>query len=384
MIVIMDNTTCLYSLFICAVESQLLSFALYGKISGEKGVFHFMRMEDLQMLMNSGEYLNLVQNIKQEIQSAQYRAALNVNRELICLYYDIGSAINEHKTWGNKFIENLATDIRLAFPEAKGYSVRNLKYMAKFAATYPDREFVQTVSAQIPWSHNVAILDKVKTEEQREWYIRKTAENGWSHSVLVHQIESNLYERQVIANKVNNFETHLASPQSELAAQTMKDPYVFDFIPFKEDMMERDIEQALVKDVTKLLLELGTGFAFLGNQYHLNVGGDDFYIDLLFYNLNLRCYVVIELKTGEFKPEYAGQLNFYLSAVDGILKKDDDHPSIGLLLCKSKNDLVAEYALKDMSKPMGISAYKVTSSLPEELQRQLPSIEDIEKRIQRE
>ena len=384
MIVIMDNTTCLYSLFICAVESQLLSFALYGKISGEKGVFHFMRMEDLQMLMNSGEYLNLVQNIKQEIQSAQYRAALNVNRELICLYYDIGSAINEHKTWGNKFIENLATDIRLAFPEAKGYSVRNLKYMAKFATTYPDREFVQTVSAQIPWSHNVAILDKVKTEEQREWYIRKTAENGWSHSVLVHQIESNLYERQVVANKVNNFETHLASPQSELAAQTMKDPYVFDFILFKEDMVERDIEQALVKDVTKLLLELGTGFAFLGNQYHLNVGGDDFYIDLLFYNLNLRCYVVIELKTGEFKPEYAGQLNFYLSAVDGILKKDDDHPSIGLLLCKSKNDLVAEYALKDMSKPMGISAYKVTSSLPEELQRQLPSIEDIEKRIQRE
>ena len=384
MIVIMDNTTCLYSLFICAVESQLLSFALYGKISGEKGVFHFMRMEDLQMLMNSGEYLDLVQSIKQEIQSAQYRAALNVNRDLICLYYDIGSAINEHKTWGNKFIENLATDIRLAFPEAKGYSVRNLKYMAKFATTYPDREFVQTVSAQIPWSHNVAILDKVKTEEQREWYIRKTAENGWSHSVLVHQIESNLYERQVIANKVNNFETHLASPQSELAAQTMKDPYVFDFIPFKEDMMERDIEQALVKDVTKLLLELGTGFAFLGNQYHLNVGGDDFYIDLLFYNLNLRCYVVIELKTGEFKPEYAGQLNFYLSAVDGILKKENDHPSIGLLLCKSKNDLVAEYALKDMSKPMGISAYKVTSSLPEELQRQLPSIEDIEKRIQRE
>ena len=243
---------------------------------------------------------------------------------------------------------------------------------------------MQTVSAQIPWSHNVAILDKVKTEEQREWYIRKTAENGWSLSVLVHQIESNLYERQLIANKVNNFEMHLASPQSELAAQTMKDPYVFDFIPFKEDMVERDIEQALVKDVTKLLLELGTGFAFLGNQYHLNVGGDDFYIDLLFYNLNLRCYVVIELKTGEFKPEYAGQLNFYLSAVDGILKKENDHPSIGLLLCKSKNDLVAEYALKDMSKPMGVSAYKVTSSLPEELQRQLPSIEDIEKRIQRE
>ena len=190
--------------------------------------------------------------------------------------------------------------------------------------------------------------------------------------------------QRVLAKKIANFEERLPSPQSELAAQTMKAPYVFDFIPFKEDMVERDIEQALVKDVTKLLLELGTGFAFLGNQYHLNVGGDDFYIDLLFYNLNLRCYVVIELKTGEFKPEYAGQLNFYLSAVDGILKKDRDYPSIGLLLCKSKNDLVAEYTLKDMSKPMGVSAYKVTSSLPEELQRQLPSIEDIEKRIQRE
>ena len=334
--------------------------------------------------MNTAEYLSIIENIKSEIRAAQYRAAVHANADMLLLYHDIGCVINEHKSWGNKFIDNLATDIRIAFPESKGYSVRNLKYMAKFAEIYPNREFVQTVSAQIPWSHNVAILDKVKTEEQREWYIRKTAENGWSHSVLVHQIESNLYERQVIANKVNNFEMHLASPQSELAAQTMKDPYVFDFIPFKEDMVERDIEQALVKDVTKLLLELGTGFAFLGNQYHLNVGGDDFYIDLLFYNLNLRCYVVIELKTGEFKPEYAGQLNFYLSAVDGILKKENDHPSIGLLLCKSKNDLVAEYALKDMSKPMGVSAYKVTSSLPEELQRQLPSIEDIEKRIQRE
>lgn len=333
------------------------------------------------MLMNSGEYLNLVQNIKQEIQSAQYRAALNVNRELICLYYDIGSAINEHKTWGNKFIENLATDIRLAFPEAKGYSVRNLKYMAKFATTYPDREFVQTVSAQIPWSHNTAILDKVKDAEQRVWYIKKTAENGWSHNVLIHQIESGLYERQALAEKISNFETRLASPQSELAVQTMKDPYIFDFIPLREDMVERDIENALVKDVTKLLLELGTGFAFLGNQYHLNVGGDDFYIDLLFYNLNLRCYVVIELKTGEFKPEYAGQLNFYLSAVDGIIKHPEDNPSIGLLLCKSKNDLVAEYALKDMSKPIGVSEYKITSSLPEALSKQLPSVEDIQKRI---
>lgn len=335
------------------------------------------------MLMNSNEYLEIVESIRGEIRGAQYKAAVSVNRELVMLYYNIGRVINEHKSWGNKFIDNLAADIKISFPNTTGYSVRNLKYMAKFAATYPDEEFVQTVSAQIPWSHNVALLDKVKDSEIRKWYMEKTIENGWSHSVLVHQIESGLYERQVIADKISNFENRLASPQSELAVQTMKDPYVFDFIPFKEDMIERDIEQALVKDITKLLLELGTGFAFLGNQYHINVGGDDFYIDLLFYNLNLRCYVVIELKTGEFKPEFAGQLNFYLSAVDGILKKETDNPSIGLLLCKSKNDLVAEYALKDMSKPIGVSEYKITSSLPEDLVKQLPSIEDIQKRIKK-
>ena len=333
------------------------------------------------MLMNSGEYLAIVEQLKREIKKTQYQASVHVNTEMILLYHSIGTVINEHKTWGNKFIENLATDIRREFPGSKGYSVRNLKYMAKFAQTYPDREFVQTVSAQIPWSHNIAILDKVKDPEERIWYIQKTRENGWSHNVLIHQIESGLYQRQVLADKVSNFENRLPSPQSELAVQTMKDPYIFDFIPFKEDMVERDIEQAPVRDVTKLLLELGTGFAFLGNQYHLNVGGDDFYIDLLFYNLNLRCYVVIELKSGEFKPEYAGQLNFYLSAVDGILKKEQDNPSIGLLLCKSKNDLVAEYSLKDMSKPIGVSAYQVTSNLPEELGKQLPSIEDIQKRI---
>ena len=197
----------------------------------------------------------------------------------------------------------------------------------------------------------------------------------------MHQVESGLYQRQALVEKVSNFELRLPSPQSELAIQTMKGPYIFNFIPFKTDMLERKIEEALVKDVTKPLLELGTGFAFLGNQYHLNVCGDDFYIDLLFYNLNLRCYVVIELKTGEFKPEYAGQLNFYLSAVDGILKKEQDNPSVGLLLCKSKNDLVAEYSLKDMSKPIGVSAYQVTSKLPEELEKQLPSVEDIQKRI---
>lgn len=335
------------------------------------------------MLINDDKYIRIIESIKKEIGNAQYKATLSVNRELIMLYHTIGSIINQNKSWGNKFIENLANDIKLEYPNSKGYSVRNLKYMAKFAAEYPDIEFVQTVSAQIPWSHNCAIMDKVKDFESRKWYINKVIENGWSHSVLIHQIESGLYERQAIAEKISNFENRLPAPQSELALQTMKDPYIFDFIPFKEDMLERDIEQALVKDITSLLLELGTGFAFLGNQYHINVGGDDFYIDLLFYNINLRSYIVIELKTGDFRPEYAGQLNFYLSAVDGILKKDTDNPSIGLLLCKSKNNLVAEYSLKDMSKPIGISEYKITKNLPEEFEKQLPSVDDIQKRIKK-
>lgn len=333
------------------------------------------------MLINDSQYISIINSIKKEIVNSQYKAAVSVNRELVLLYYNIGCIINEHKTWGNKFIETLAHDIKLEFPDSKGYSVRNLKYMSKFAEEYPDREFVQTVSAQIPWSHNVAIMDKVKDHDIRIWYIKKTIDNGWSHNVLIHQIESGLYERQAIAEKISNFENHLPVAQSELAIQTMKDPYIFDFIPFKEDMVERDIENALVKDITKLLLELGTGFAFLGNQYHLNIGGDDFYIDLLFYNLNLRCYIVIELKTGDFKPEYAGKLNFYLSAVDDMLKSDTDNTSIGLLLCKSKNNLVAEYSLKDMSKPIGISEYKITNSLPKEFENQLPSVEDIQNRI---
>ena len=336
------------------------------------------------MLMNNKEYFETIESIKNEIKSAQYKAAVSVNRELIMLYYNIGKVINAHKTWGSKFIDNLAADIKLSFPNTTGYSARNLKYMAKFAAMFEDAEFVQAVLAQLTWYHNMALMDKTQDTEQYVWYAQETIKNGWSRNVLVHQIESGLYERQAIAEKISNFENRLASPQSELAVQTMKDPYIFDFIPFKEDMVERDIEQALVKDITKLLLELGTGFAFLGNQYHLNVGGDDFYVDLLFYNLNLRCYIVIELKTGEFKPEYAGQLNFYLSAVDGMLKKDDDNSSIGLLLCKSKNALVAEYALKDMSKPIGVSEYKITNSLPEGLSRQLPSVEDIQKRIKSE
>lgn len=333
------------------------------------------------MLINESGYFQLLDDIKNQIQSARYQAVLGANRELICLYWNIGKVINENKTWGSKFIQNLAHDIKLAFPDAKGYSVRNLNYMAKFQDAYSDIEIVQTVSAQLSWSHNTALLDKVKQPEIRLWYAEKCVENGWSLNVLYHQIELNLYERQVHAPKISNFADKLPSPQNELALHAMKDPYIFDFITADNQKTERQIESELVKNVTKLLLELGTGFAFLGNQYHLEVGGEDFYIDLLFYNLKLRCYVVVELKTGKFKPEYAGQLNFYLSAVDGELKQESDNPTIGLLLCKEKNNVVAEYALKDIAKPMGISQYSLTDALPDNLEHILPSAEDLTNRV---
>jgi predicted nuclease of restriction endonuclease-like (RecB) superfamily len=333
------------------------------------------------MLMNNAEYISIIQGIKAKIRCAQHKAILSANSELITLYWNIGTVVNEHSTWGSKFIENLARDIKLEFPYTTGYSVRNLKYMAKFAKLFPSLEIVQATLAQITWYHNMALMDKVKDSEMYLWYANETVKHGWSRNVLVHQVESGLFQRQAIAEKLSNFENQLSKPQSELAIQTMKDPYIFDFIPFREEMLERELENELVKNISRLLLELGAGFAFIGNQYHLVVGGEDFYIDLLFYNLSLRCYVVIELKTGDFKPEYAGKLNFYLSAVDGILKKEQDNPSIGILLCKSKNNIVAGYALKDMSKPMGISEYKITSYLPKGYEDILPSVEDIKNRI---
>jgi len=335
----------------------------------------------IDMLMNQTDYLATIQEIKAEIKKAQYKATVKVNNELLLLYYHIGQAINRHKVWGNKFIENLSRDLRLEYPDAKGYSERNLNYMAKFAERFPEEEILQEVLAKLSWYHVVTLMDKVKERPVLLWYAQQSVENGWSRNVLVHQIESNLYARQATADKISNFENRLSAPQSELATQMMKDPYIFDFIPFKADMLERDIENAMVAEVTKLLLELGAGFAFLGNQYHLNVGGEDFYLDLLFYNLKLRCYVVIELKTGDFKPEYAGKLNFYLTAVDNILKTEQDAPTIGLLLCKSKNDLIAEYALQDINKPIGVSEYRITDDIPEKFRQQLPSIEDIKNRI---
>jgi len=327
-------------------------------------------------------YPKLLEDIKARIRQAQVRAALSVNRELVLLYWHIGKEIlqrQEQEGWGTKVIDRLARDLAREFPEMKGFSPRNLKYMRAFAEAWPDEPIVQEALAQITWYHNITLLEKVKDPAERLWYVQQTLQHGWSRNVLVHHIESGLYQRQ--GKAITNFERTLPAPQSDLARSLLKDPYVFDFLSLGPEAQERDLERALLDHLRDFLLELGKGFAFVGNQYRLEVGGDEFYIDLLFYQLRLRCYVVIELKVGEFKPEYAGKMNFYLSAVDDLLRHPEDRPSIGLILCKSQNRLIAEYALRDISKPMGVATYRLTSALPAELQKNLPSIEELEKEL---
>lgn len=330
----------------------------------------------------SNQYTQWLNELKQRIHHAQQRALFAVNRELVLLYWQIGDDILQkqaEKGWGTKIIENLSTDLKKTFPEMKGFSARNLKYMRAFASAWRDEQIVQQVVAQLPWGHNVVLLNKLSTNDERIWYAQKAIEHNWSRNVLVMQIESGLIERT--GKAVNNFALHLPEAQSDLAIETLKDPYRFDFLMLSEKAQEKDIEQALTQQITDFLLELGAGFAFVGKQVLLNVGGDEFYLDLLFYHLKLRCYVVIELKTGKFKPEHLGQLNFYLTAVDKQLKHPQDQPTIGLLLCKSKNNVVAEYALQDNTKPIGISEYQLKQILSEEIKLHLPSIEQIEKEL---
>ena len=327
-------------------------------------------------------YADWLAELKGRIHSAQQRAALAVNRELVLLYWQIGRDILGRQAaqgWGAKVIERLANDLRQAFPDMKGFSPRNLKYMRAFAEGWPDADFVQAVLAQLPWYHQLALLDKLDNAESRRWYAAQAIEHTWSRNVLVMQIETRLLERTGTA--ITNFEACLPKPQSDLARESLKDPYRFDFLGLTDEAQERDIEHALVKHVTDFLLELGAGFAFVGRQVLLNVGGDEFFIDLLFYHLKLRCYVVIELKGGKFKPEHLGQLSFYLTAVDAQIKHPQDAPTIGLLLCKSKNKIVAEYALRDNSQPIGVAEYQLVESLPPELQTSLPSIEQIEREL---
>jgi predicted nuclease of restriction endonuclease-like (RecB) superfamily len=333
------------------------------------------------MLINAKEYLQIKNEIAEEIKSAQQNAITGINRSMIGLYWKVGQIINKNKSWGSKFIENLARDIKLAFPNLRGFSFRNLKYMSQFANVYKDIDIWATPLPNLPWRHHIVLMDKLEDHTQREWYAKKSLENGWSSNILEIQIETNLYKRQALADKTTNFKDRLPAPQSELAQQALKDPYIFDFITSHEGMVEREIEDELVAHITKFLLELGTGFAFLGRQYHLEVEGEDFYIDLLFYNTKLRCYVVIELKANEFKPEYAGKLNFYVSAVDGMLKSEMDNPTVGILLCKKKKKLIVEYTLKDIDKPISVNEYKLLDKLPKEYENILPTAEDIEKRI---
>ncbi len=327
-------------------------------------------------------YADWLAELKSRIHSAQQQATLAVNRELVLLYWQIGRDIlvrQADQGWGAKVIDRLAHDLRNAFPKMKGFSPRNLKYMRAVAEAWPEPEFVQQAAAQLPWFHLCTLIDKLATREERDWYLAKAVEHNWSRNVLVMQIETRLRERQ--GKAVANFEQRLPKPQSDLARESIKDPYRFDFLGLTDEAQEREIESALVQHVTRFLLELGAGFAFVGRQVLLDVGGEEFFIDLLFYHLKLRCYVVIELKAGKFKPEHLGQLGFYLTAVDRQVKSEQDNPTIGLLLCKSKNQVVAEYALGDKSQPMGIAEYKLMASLPEPLQTSLPSIEQIENEL---
>jgi predicted nuclease of restriction endonuclease-like (RecB) superfamily len=311
------------------------------------------------------DYQTYLAQLKERIRSAHVKAALAVNRELVLLYWGIGRDILQRQAqqgWGTKVIDQLARDLKQEFPEMSGLSSRNLKYMRAFAEAYPDELIVQQLVAQIPWGHNVRILDQVKTPAERLWYAQQTIENGWSRNVLVHQIESNLYARQ--GKALTNFNLALPPTQSDLAQQLLKDSYVFDFLSLGQEAKERDLERGLLLHLQRFMLELGKGFAFVGNQYHLEVGGQDFYIDLLFYHLKLRCYVVIDLKMGNFQPEYAGKMGFYLAAVDDLLRHPEDRQSIGLILCKTSNDVIVEYSLRDMSKAMGVSNYQILEALP--------------------
>lgn len=327
-------------------------------------------------------YADWLTELKSRIHNAQQRAALAVNRELVLLYWQIGRDIlarQAQQGWGAKVIERLAQDLRTAFPDMKGFSRANLMYMRAFADAWPEGAIVQQAVGQLPWGHNLILLTKLKEQEQRLAYAERAISYGWSRTMLEIHIETRLLERE--GKAVTNFSERLPAPGTDLARQSLKDPYLFDFLGLGKEAGEREIEKALVQHITQFLLELGAGFAFVGRQVVLDVGGEEFFIDLLFYHLKLRCYVVIELKADKFQPEHLGQLSFYLTAVDMQVKAEHDNPTIGLLLCKSKNKVVAEYALRDKTQPIGVAEYQLIESLPAELQTSLPSIEQIEQAL---
>jgi predicted nuclease of restriction endonuclease-like (RecB) superfamily len=341
--------------------------------------------------MEITSYTSLLSDIKQRVRTAQLKAALSVNAEMIAMYWDIGQLIHERQQvqgWSAGVIPKLAKDLKNELADVKGFSERNLGRMLAFHKEYANNSILPQAVAKldyrnklysIPWGHNILLIEKVKDFEERFWYINQITTNGWSRDTLTAFIKSNLYKRQGI--KTDNFKEQLPAAQSDLAKETLKDPYIFDFLTIAEPFAERELENELVKHIEKFLLELGTGFAFVGRQYHLNVGEQDFYIDLLFYHLKMRCFVVIDLKKGDFKPEYAGKMNFYCSVVDDLLRHENDTPTIGLILCEKSNRVIAEYALRDTHKPIGISEYELTRSLPDNLKPSLPSIKEIEEEL---
>ncbi|VAX06063.1 FIG074102: hypothetical protein [hydrothermal vent metagenome] len=343
-------------------------------------------------VIKNSDYTALLVEVKDHIRMARQKAIVSVNTQMLMLYFRIGETIAQKQKklgWGAKVIQKLAVDIKNELPEIKGFSERNIKLMVQFYTEYKNTEFgqlpvaqnnitanAQPLVAQIPWTHNVLLMQKIKDRALREWYMTQTLENGWSKAVLTHMIDAEVHNRE--AKLTSNFKQLMPSPDSDLVQQSFKDPYIFDFLTIDTHFRERELELNLVKNMEKFLLELGSGFAFVGRQYLLEIGDDEFYIDLLFYHLKLRCFVVIELKKGKFKPEYSGQVNFYCSAVDELLAQKQDKPTIGLILCQEKNEIVAEYSLKTTTQPIGISKYELTEILPKELESSLPTIEEIE------
>lgn len=333
-------------------------------------------MADIRLPADYGAFLT---DLNDRIRAAQVRAALAVNSELVQLYWQIGRDILERQQregWGAKIIDRLSVDLRREFPEMKGFSSRNLKYMRAFAQAWPDESFVQQVAAQIPWFHNCILIDKLNDPDVRRWYARSTIEFGWSRNILALQIDSALHLRQ--GQAITNFERTLPEPRSDLVQNLLKDPYNFDFLTLDTAAHERDLERGLLQHLKDFMLELGVGFAFLGSQHHLAVGDEDFYLDLLFYHVKLHCYVVIDLKMGKLRPEYAGKLNFYLSAVDDLLRDPADAPTIGLLLCRGTDGSIVEYSLRDIQKPIGVSSFRFTEALPATLRGSLPTVEQLE------
>ena len=372
-------------------------------------VTKIMRQPARQSIGLPNGYAELLTDLKARIRAAQVGATLSANRELILLYWEFGRRIVEQQErtgWGANVIERLARDIQREFPGLKGFSPRNVWRMRAFYLAYRqsqkrmvppshkgnaeklpqpvaeiERAKLPPPVAVLPWAHNVILMEKIRDLKERLWYAQQTVEKGWSRSILVLQIENELYHRQ--GKAVTNFPRTLPQPQSDLAQQTLKDPYIFDFLTFDASARERRLEESLLSHIQRFLVELGMGFAFVGRQVHFEVGGEDFYLDLLFYHLRLRCFVVIELKAGDFRPEYVGKMNFYLSAVDDRLRHAEDKPSIGLILCKTQDRLIVEYALRDVRKPVGVAEWKtrIVKSLPKDLKGRLPSIEEIEQEL---